>query len=210
MSKTPAKDGRIFCKCPCGWCGRRAPRRPRGLVDVFGPCRKCGQSLIKASVDSPRHPFYSRAGPQPSETKCVWCSAMFVPLRVQVRTGKGKYCSRKCFYASRRGGPLPETWSSPPHTFEQMKAAHRFVNNGITLGHFSRGSCCQKCGGDYKIEAHHEDYSAFNVIFWLCAKCHHQSHIHRGFLEGLSPFVLRDYRQTKPAELETVGGAHAL
>ena len=54
--------------------------------------------------------------------------------------------------------------------------AHRKVWAAKLLGIMSTPEGCDECGSDFKIEAHHEDYSKPLEVEWLCKKCHAKRH----------------------------------
>lgn len=53
-------------------------------------------------------------------------------------------------------------------------SAHKKVQRALKRGTLVKG-VCEICG-EYKTEAHHEDYSKPLNVKWLCSPCHHRLH----------------------------------
>ena len=54
--------------------------------------------------------------------------------------------------------------------------AHKRVTAALASGKLVRPLTCEQCGGSFKIQAHHEDYSRPLDVSWLCEPCHIQRH----------------------------------
>lgn len=54
--------------------------------------------------------------------------------------------------------------------------AHLAVNSAIKGGTLIRPNSCEKCGGTYMLNAHHDDYSKPLDVMWLCKWCHGARH----------------------------------
>lgn len=50
------------------------------------------------------------------------------------------------------------------------------VTNAILRGKLKRGTICEICQTEGKMEAHHEDYSKPLDVKWLCFVCHRKQH----------------------------------
>lgn len=50
--------------------------------------------------------------------------------------------------------------------------AHNALNRAVRLGIVRPPHCCQSCGREAPLEAHHADYSKPLEVSWLCRKCH--------------------------------------
>lgn len=57
-------------------------------------------------------------------------------------------------------------------------AAHMVTRNAIRDGKLIKQTNCSKCNSDYKIEAHHDDYTKPLEVRWLCELCHKEWHRH--------------------------------
>lgn len=54
--------------------------------------------------------------------------------------------------------------------------AHNIANTAIRDGVLVKPNKCEKCSRDYKIQAHHDDYSKPLDVKWLCTHCHGERH----------------------------------
>ncbi|KKN11421.1 hypothetical protein LCGC14_1026760 [marine sediment metagenome] len=108
--------------------------------------------------------------------RCVGCSCKFKVEEWEVKRGRGKYCSHKCYLknvvAWNKGIPSPKGKDHPNWKGDKASysAIHRWVARNNT-----KPECCSKCrkkgrlelaniSGKYKREI--DDYE------WLCIKCH--------------------------------------
>jgi len=57
----------------------------------------------------------------------------------------------------------------------EKRRAHIAVGNAIRDKRLIKKPC-EHCGINENIQAHHDDYSKFLDVRWLCAKCHHRHH----------------------------------
>lgn len=59
----------------------------------------------------------------------------------------------------------------------RFKINARFrVTNAIRRGKMIRGTKCEVCGKEGKMEAHHDDYKKPLEVKWLCDICHRHEH----------------------------------
>jgi len=62
--------------------------------------------------------------------------------------------------------------SLPAKRTPEQKRAHNAVRYAIKNGSLVRPGCCSKCGKKCKPEGHHDDYSKYLEVRWLCRSCH--------------------------------------
>lgn len=55
--------------------------------------------------------------------------------------------------------------------------AHWLVNKAIKGGEICVPKFCEKCKGQYILNAHHDDYHQPLKIVWLCHSCHKRLHL---------------------------------
>lgn len=70
----------------------------------------------------------------------------------------------------------------------RSRARHRImaqVKAAVRDGLFEKPQWCTECGGDGRIEAHHDDYRHPLKVRWLCRSCHRQWHEKNGPGAGL-------------------------
>lgn len=80
--------------------------------------------------------------------------------------------------AGKRSRDRATAWSRENEP-EKWKARNA-VSNAIRDGKLERGTECYFCGGDERLQAHHEDYQHYLDIVWLCASCHGKLHTIKG------------------------------
>jgi ribosomal protein S27AE len=58
--------------------------------------------------------------------------------------------------------------------------------SAIQRGKISRPSTCEKCGKEFLVHGHHDDYSRQYDVRWLCPLCHRAAHDahHRAIIES--------------------------
>ena len=76
--------------------------------------------------------------------------------------------------------------------YPEKAAAQNAVNNALRDGKLSRGTCCEVCWSDKRIQAHHPDYSKPLHVWWLCTACHNA--IHRLQREALRSLHAKTHR----------------
>jgi len=65
-------------------------------------------------------------------------------------------------------------------------AAHLLVAKAIREGVIVKNDYCELCGSNYKVSAHHEDYSKPLDIIWLCDTCHKKVHKEKNAIRRLA------------------------
>lgn len=58
--------------------------------------------------------------------------------------------------------------------------AHTMVGNAVRDGKLIKADCCEECGSDFSLNAHHDDYNYPLSVRWLCSRCHHIWHAENG------------------------------
>lgn len=53
--------------------------------------------------------------------------------------------------------------------------AHKVVENAVKSGRLERRPC-ERCGSQYLVHAHHDDYSRPLDVMWLCPMHHRERH----------------------------------
>lgn len=59
-------------------------------------------------------------------------------------------------------------------------AAHVAVGNAVRDGKLIKASCCEDCGSNFALNAHHDNYNFPLEVRWLCSRCHHKWHVENG------------------------------
>lgn len=57
-------------------------------------------------------------------------------------------------------------------TDSATKNAHIAVRRAIQDGLLENPNCCELCGAEGRVVAHHDDYAKPLDVRWLCKKCH--------------------------------------
>jgi len=58
----------------------------------------------------------------------------------------------------------------------EKRAVNEHLKRYVKKGLIERGSMCQDCNKEGKMEAHHIDYSKPLEVQWLCRRCHMKRH----------------------------------
>lgn len=56
------------------------------------------------------------------------------------------------------------------------RSAQIAVSNAVRDGLLVKPNSCECCGGNEKIEGHHDDYTKKLIVRWLCETCHKKWH----------------------------------
>lgn len=100
-----------------------------------------------------------------------------------VATTTDDYYARKLVAQQRYAARTPEYRLRQ----NEVKRAHRqrypeaykartAVGNALRGGRLVRPTCCDRCGSEGKVQAHHHDYSEPLVVEWVCSGCHGKEH----------------------------------
>ena len=54
--------------------------------------------------------------------------------------------------------------------------AHQRLNDAVRSGCILRPACCELCGTKAALDGHHDDYSKWDSVKWLCRPCHKRLH----------------------------------
>lgn len=90
------------------------------------------------------------------------------PKRVKAREAyqqseRGKEASRRAAEVSRKRHAI-------------KIAARNALLNAVRDGRVQKFSACMHCGSTKNVQGHHTHYDAPLAVYWLCAKCHAQTH----------------------------------
>lgn len=58
-----------------------------------------------------------------------------------------------------------------------MRYAHHLVYIACLSGELNEPDCCELCGKEELLVAHHDDYRKPLLVRWLCPSCHKQHHV---------------------------------
>ena len=58
--------------------------------------------------------------------------------------------------------------------------AHTMVGKAIRDGTLVKPECCEQCGSNFALNAHHDNYNFPLEVRWLCSRCHHIWHAENG------------------------------
>lgn len=148
-----------FCRCTkCNSVHRREMfrmirhRNGREYRDSW--CRACKTESAKAW--KARNREHVRASSRQSDRASYWKN----PEKYRARK-LAQYHENKEAWVSR--------YQRKP---KEAKRAWWRIHELTRSGRLERPSICSRCGGDGKIEAHHPDYNAAEVVEWLCSRCH--------------------------------------
>lgn len=130
-------------------------------------CFKCGES--KPIVEFYRHPMMAdgRLG------KCKTCTKTDVTRRRDSKLDEIREYDRN------RGNRQTAEWRANYKATHKAECdARTAVDNAVRDGRLTRMPC-EVCGGTYRIQGHHDDYSKPLDVRWLCVKHHRQHHTGR-------------------------------
>jgi hypothetical protein len=59
----------------------------------------------------------------------------------------------------------------------EKRRARRKLQWAVEVGTVVKPTTCSSCGGEGRIEAHHDDYTKPYDVLWLCVGCHRRMHM---------------------------------
>lgn len=124
-----------------------------------------------------------------SQKRCVRCeqvkSLSDYARSKATKDGRQSWC-RECHreYFRKWRDPAKETervlqWQAKNREHvRRIGKAQAAVQNAIKRGELKPAECCEDCGSDERLDAHHEDYarSKWLDVVWLCRSCHKSRH----------------------------------
>lgn len=72
-------------------------------------------------------------------------------------------------------------------TRSEKEAARRTARNAVWNRTLVKPKCCERCGKEKRLDAHHRDYSKPLEVEWLCRLCHRREHAWDGAWVKASP-----------------------
>ncbi len=137
-------------------------------------CFKCGER-------KPMTEFYKHKMMKDGHlNKCKECA------KKDVAEHREKNIEKIRAYDRARGNRQPPEYEKEyRRRFPGKYKAHYMVSNAVRGGKMKREDKCSECGSDFRVEAHHDDYSYPLTVRWLCSACHKQWHAKHG--EGKNP-----------------------
>jgi len=146
-------------------------------------CRKCGKEL---DIDS----FYKHKKMADGRLNvCIDCTKSRVKKhrnenieRIREydreRSKREESVLARKKYSKTEGGKISHSRCNKAYRdrYPLKYAAHTFISNAVKYGLIRRECKCSECESEYKVEAHHDDYSKPMEIRWLCELCHKQWH----------------------------------
>lgn len=97
-----------------------------------------------------------------------WSAYLEVPITKKPRIRYGEYPA----HLDPENGEWVDRYYVYPELQERASRSSRWA---IKHGFIHRGTCCE-CGGDVRMNAHHDSYALFWMIRWLCGACHGAMH----------------------------------
>lgn len=110
---------------------------------------------------------------------CAHCGLDFRVLPWERKRGKGKYCSPACHQKANPpvgrafgAGLLNPKYVDGGSSDKARDNARHALRYAVKRGKVVKPLTCSKCGSDYRIQGHHEDYAKPLEVIWLCEPCH--------------------------------------
>lgn len=132
-------------------------KHPRMLDGHLNKCKEC----VKARVHKHRNANIERF--REYDKKRSMNPDRVRARREYVKTDAGKKTKQKAEKNYR-------------HRYPMKYAAHVLFGNAVRDGKIIRENSCSVCKSNYKVEAHHDDYTKPLEVRWLCEPCHKKWH----------------------------------
>jgi len=121
-----------------------------------------------------------RGGPQ--TLTCVGCARPFTVDGVAKVKRGAKFCSRKCYWQSKRAGAYSVTTFKPlsEHPLWREDPVSRRAAGRRARQLFPGKKRCERCGTEEQVQRHHKNENPWDNraenIAWLCIRCHAAHH----------------------------------
>jgi hypothetical protein len=103
----------------------------------------------------------SAKGEMPSDYKMAEAGYSDLVIEVKKRGGWRSWCRRL---------------GLRPNQIQKSRTRNR-TGQAVRSGRLKKPCACEDCGNESKkIQAHHEDYTLFLQVEWLCIECHTKRH----------------------------------
>lgn len=132
-------------------------KHPQMADGHFNRCKECQKASTKAARD--RNPEHYREYDKDRNSR---------PERVKAR--------REYLHTDAGKAARARATKAYHERFPMKRAAHVIVGNAIRDGALRKPEAYESCGGNHKIEAHHDNYTKPLDVRWLCEKCHKEWH----------------------------------
>lgn len=164
----------------CAWCGKELSKEKSRNKFCSRSCSASASNYKKPSKNLKR---FGKDRKTTARTICEFCGKKIAPNRVN---GKRKYCSRKCFFDSKRRKTdehsiVVKDWLSGKISGTSRYSPKKFVRNYMMK---LAGEKCQNCGwgernkftGKVPLQIHHINGDSrdnrFENLKVLCPNCH--------------------------------------
>lgn len=136
-------------------------------------CIKCMQMLSLSSY------YKNSKSADGFSGKCKECAKQFARANREGKLDYYREFDRERFQTPERKAAHAIASQKHYAKYPEKRAARVWVNNAIRDGRLLRQPC-EVCGATSPIQAHHDDYSKFDVVRWLCTEHHHAFHNQHG------------------------------
>lgn len=144
------------------------------------------KSCFKCGAEKPLSEFYKHKRMADGHlNKCKECT------RRDVRSHRQdpRYREKVLAYDRARGSRQDKEYLLEyKKRFPRKVKANNAISNALRDGKMKKETECSKCGSDFHVEAHHDDYAFPLSVRWLCAACHKQWHAKHGEAPNGDPF----------------------
>jgi hypothetical protein len=141
-------------------------------------CTRCGE-------EKPLEQFYAnRRSRDGKQSACKPC--MKAAKNAWEKRNRDKVNARKRRYYQRRPEVVRRHVDKWTAKYPERRQAAIHVMHALRDGKLKRGSRCERCAREGRIEGHHRDYSKPLEVEWLCPVCHEVADEERRCAEALN------------------------
>lgn len=165
----------------CIKCGKKKPlsmftryRNRKGVILHNHRCRECANAYKHRHYLDNMQVYKDRSKKFREDNHEYYLSY----LRTYYRENREEIAVKSKIYAQSHKDEVnarTRKWRHKPENQIKNKA-HSAVSKALKNGTLPRPNKCSICGRDCKPEAHHEDYSKFLDVIWVCKRCHENIH----------------------------------